>query len=79
MDVLQNLKAKIDENPAHAECALLCDAMSIKSSVYYNHSTGDYNGYVNYGDGIVVLDEDVVAKEALFSWWLVFVDIGSIQ
>ena len=51
MDVLQNLKAKIDENP-----------VSIKSSVYYNHSTGDYN--VD-GDGIIVLDEDVVAKEAL--------------
>ena len=42
MDVLQNLKEKIDKNLAHAECALLCDAMSIKSSVYYNHSTGGW-------------------------------------
>ena len=46
-------------------CFAVRCAMSIKSSVYYNLSTGDYNGYVNYGDGIVVLDEDVVAKEAL--------------
>ena len=36
MNVLQTLKERINKNPthAHAECALLCDAMSAKSSVY---------------------------------------------
>ena len=65
MDVLKSLKEKINKNPTHAECALLCDAMSIMSSVVYNNSTGNYDGYVNYGPGIVVPDEDIVAKEAL--------------
>ena len=39
--------------------------MNIKSSLYYNHSTGNYDGYVNYDEGNVVPDEDAVAKEAL--------------
>ena len=39
--------------------------MSMKSSVYYNHSAGNYNGYVNCDKGINVPDKDAVAKEAL--------------
>ena len=40
--------------------------MCINSSAYNNNSTGIYNSYVSYVDGIVVPHEDPVAKEALF-------------
>ena len=64
-DVFEMLKEKVSKNPSHAECGLICDAMSIKESViYYNKSTGKYDGYVNYGEGIVLSDENVVASEA---------------
>ena len=39
--------------------------MSMKSSVYYNHSTDGYNGYVNCDKNIIVPDKDAVAKETL--------------
>ena len=42
MDVLKNLNSRIKENPTHADCVLICDAMSIKSSVFYNPTTGNY-------------------------------------
>ena len=37
----------------------------LKSSIYYNHSTGNYDGYINYSESIVVPDKYAVAKEAL--------------
>ena len=65
IDVFKSLKEKIDDVRTHADCALLCDAMTIKSAVTYNHhSTGNYEGYVDYGDGIKVPDENSVATEA---------------
>lgn len=65
MDVFRKLKARIDQNSSHKECSSLCDAMSIKSFVYHNHSADNYNSYVNYGESIVAPEEDVVAKEAI--------------
>ena len=38
--------------------------MSIKSSVFYNPTTGNYQGYIDYGDGIEVPDVDIAATEA---------------
>ena len=38
--------------------------MSIKSSIFYNPATGSYEGYVDYGDGIEVPDDDIAATEA---------------
>ena len=43
----------------------VCNAMSIKSFVYYNHSNCNYNGYINYDKGIAVSYENAVAKGAL--------------
>ena len=63
-DVFDMLQLKVKENPSHADCGLICDAMAIKESVFYNKSTGKYDGYVNYGDGIVLTDENIVATEA---------------
>ena len=64
MDVLKNLNSRIKENPTHADCVLICDAMSIKSSVFYNPTTGNHQGYIDYGDGIEVPDVDIAATEA---------------
>ena len=51
-DALSSIGESIITNPDHADCALLCDAMSIKSSVFYSRSSGEYEGFVNYGDGM---------------------------
>ena len=64
-DVFLHLKRIVAENPSYAECSIIADAMSIKQSVYYNKATGSYDGYVNFGEGIVVPDDNIVAKEAL--------------
>ena len=64
MHVFRSLKPRILQNPTRKECSLFCDALSIKSSVYYNNSSGNYDSYVNYGEGNVVSDEDTAAKEA---------------
>ena len=70
----------MEEHPSRGEYALIDDAMSIKQSVYYNKSTGNFDGYVNFGDdGIVVSDENLVAKEALVFMLLVLKGIGNIQ
>ena len=49
--------------------------MSIEWSVY---STGNYDGYVNYGEGIVILDEDSAAKEALVFMLVSFQSLPSL-
>ena len=64
-DVFAKLKTLANSNPAQADCSLICDAMSIKENIFYNRSTGKYDGYIDYGKDIVIEDEDVVAKEAL--------------
>ena len=65
MDIFRRLKARINQNPSQKECSLLCDVMSIKSFVYYHYLTDNYDDYVNYGEGIFVLEEDIVPKVAL--------------
>ena len=64
-DVFLNLQTKIENNPSHGDCSLICDGMSIKSNIFYNNATGNYDGFINFGEGIAVPDEETVAKEAL--------------
>ena len=64
-DVFDHLKSKVDENPKHSDCVLICDAMSIHELLKYNQSMGKWDGYVNFGEGIAVPDPDVLAKDAL--------------
>ena len=64
-DAFIQLKINVNQNPTHADCSLLCDAMSIKENIFYSKSTGKYEGYINYGKDIVVANEEIVAKEAL--------------
>ena len=60
-DVFAKLKTLVND------CSLICDAMSIMEKIFYNRSTGKYDGYIDYGKDIVIEDEDVVAKKALVS------------
>ena len=62
-DVFAGLKKKVDEDPLNADCSLVCDAMSIKSSTSYNKVTGSFEGFVDFGKDIVVDDE--IAIDAL--------------
>eukprot|EP00795_Rhopilema_esculentum_P009861 gene9861-18448_t len=41
------------------------DAMYIKSGVIYNKSTGNYEGFADFGPDILAFDTDDVAKDAL--------------
>ena len=64
-DVFLELKNKVEEDPANADCTLLCDAMKIKSSTIYNKETVCFEGFVNYGNDIIVDDENEIAADAL--------------
>ena len=64
LDVFQELQKKVKEEIVNADCALLCDAMQIKSGTIYNRVTDSYDGFVN-GEDIIGFDEDIVATEAL--------------
>ena len=72
IDVLKSLSTRIRENPTHGDCVLICDAMSIKSSIFYNPVTGNYEGYVDYGDGNEVPDDNIIATEASVSMLVSF-------
>ena len=62
-DALSAIGASITNNHKHSEFSLLCDALSIKSSVFCSRSTREYKGLVNYVDGIVVSEENAVTIE----------------
>ena len=66
------MKAHIDEITTHTEFYLLCDVAAMISSVYYNHSTGNCDGYVNCDENIIVPNKDVVAKKPLVSMLVSF-------
>ena len=46
-DVFLELKNKVEEDPANADCTLLCEATKSKSSTIYNKETGCFEGFVN--------------------------------
>ncbi len=60
-----HLKLKIEENPKHSDCVLICDGMSIQELLKYCQKLTTMVGYVDYGEGIAVPDPDIVATEAL--------------
>ena len=64
-DVYNHLKLKVEENPKHSDCVLICDGMSIQELLKYCQKLTTMVGYVDYGEGIAVPDPDVVATEAL--------------
>ena len=65
IDVFNHLQSLIDEHPQYRDCALLCDAMSIKASTMFNKGKGCFEGFIDYGKDIIVDDENKIATEAL--------------
>ena len=52
----------MEENPQYQDCALLCDAMA---STICNKENGCFDGFINYGENIIVDDENKVVTEAM--------------
>ena len=65
MDTLNHIAKLCESKSNNRYCTLLFDAMSIKSNIFYNKSTGSYEGFVSYGSDIVAFDEETVATESL--------------
>ena len=64
-DVFDYLSCKASNGINYKDCCLILDGIHLKSGLIYNHSTGNYEGYVSYGENIVCIDEDKEATEAL--------------
>ena len=64
-DVFIYLKEKslIDEN--YKDCALVFDAIHLKSGLVYDHNRGTNEGFVNFGENVLGFDSDEVATEAM--------------
>ena len=62
-----HLKNSVGQDPINADCCLIFDGMSIYQSVKFNKTKGAFEGFVDLGKDIVLIDEndDTVAKEAL--------------
>ena len=55
----------MSQHPEYQDCALLCDAMNLKASTIYHKEKGCFDGFINYGEKVVVEDENKIAAEAL--------------
>ena len=66
-DVFVHLKKMIDENPNNADCCLIFDGMAICKTTRYDPQKGCFEGFVDLGKDIPLMDEDdaKLAKEAL--------------
>jgi len=64
-DVFQYLQEKSEIDKNYKDCALVFDAIHLKSGLVYEHSRGTYEGFVNFGQDIVGFDEDQIATEAM--------------
>ena len=61
--VLLSLQAKPE---IEKECVLVLDSVSIRKQTLYNNTTGQYDGFIDYGPGGMIAEEtDVAASEAL--------------
>jgi len=64
-DVFDYLSKKSTLDPSYKDCALIFDAIHLKSGLVYEHNRGTYDGFVDFGKDIVGFDEDKVATEAM--------------
>ena len=53
--------------------------MHIKSNVFYNKSTGSYDGFTSYGKDIILADDGTAATEALVLMLVSFRGEGSTR
>ena len=68
-DVFLHLKQLVAENPDNSECTLMFDEMAIRKGTDYNKSTGNIDGFVDFGMVFEDLedddDNDTIASQAL--------------
>ena len=66
-DVFREIRSKTEKRKHQRDVTLVCDAMRIRSDIIYNHSVGTFDGFVDFGDDIIVNDDqdDTPAKDAL--------------
>ena len=64
VDVFRSLQEQCRADPTHRHCALIVDGVSIKARTPYNPSTGRYEGFVDFGNGILPENPDMLAMEA---------------
>ena len=63
IDVFNQIQPKMDDNPEYQDCALLCDAIAIKSSTIFSKENGCFDGFINYGENIIVDDENIIVDD----------------
>ena len=59
------LKEKAASDVNYKECALIIDAMAIKTSIINDKTTGRFIGFTDFGENNVACDPDIPATEAL--------------
>ena len=64
-DIFLHLQQKSKDDESYKDCALIFDAINIKSALIYNKETGSYEGYANFGPDILAFKTDDVATQAL--------------
>ena len=65
LDVFKRLSEITAQPTLERDAVLLFDAMTIRSNVFYNKSIGSFEGFVSFGENLLVCDEEKVATEAL--------------
>ena len=64
-DVFREIRSKTEFKKHQRDVPLVCDAMSISSDITYNYGIGAFDGFVDFGDGITIVDDqcDTPAKK----------------
>ena len=55
----------VENDINNKETCLVVDAMNIKKNIVFNKEDGCYQGFSDYGSGIICSSPDEVASEAL--------------
>ena len=63
--VFDQIQLNMSHHPEYQDCTLLCDAMNIKASTIFNKEKGCFEGFINYGESVVVDVENKIATEVL--------------
>ncbi len=67
IDVMKELQNRVASGSINKDCALMLDAMHIRSRAMYNKSLDKYEGFINFGPDLDLGDanREVLATEAL--------------
>ena len=68
IDVSDQIQLNMSQHPEYQDCALLCGTMNLKASTIYNKEKGDFERFINYGENVVVDDENKIGISVYVSW-----------